>query len=898
MERELHKLLLRQIKRHFGQNTDLPVEISGFVSDISDTYYSFEDDSGILQHSLDLSSQELRDAYLKQKQDADGRKEIIDKIRTAIYALNPASKNDRDEAGKNDTDYLFESLISLIEQHKQMEISLKESEFYLREILDSQDVGVIIIDVETSEISFINRKGANLFGAEKDQIIGRICHDFICPTAKGQCHLAGSQSCLVSSEKVLINSEGEHIPILKSVVHSTFNNRKCLVESFVDITERKKAEAEIIRSKEDAEAANQAKSEFLANMSHEIRTPLNGVIGFSDLLMKTELNSTQFQYMQTVYHSANSLLDLLNDILDFSKIEAGKLELYPEKTDLIELAEQISDMMRFKAHEKGLELLLNIPAGLPRFIYTDPVRLRQILVNLLGNALKFTDEGEVEFSIETESTNETSGETQLCFTVRDTGIGIPEEKQYRIFESFSQADSTTTRKYGGTGLGLAISARLTEMMGSTLQLESIPGTGSRFFFSIIVSAEFGEPPLVGDLSRIRSVLIVDDNDKNRQILCQMLNSRQIKCDLAADGNEALQMVENNMHYDVIILDYHMPGLNGLDIVRAINGKFSKLSIQQPVIFLHSSSDDEEIRKEGLRLGVRQTMVKPVKMTQLFSTLSQVFMTDSDESNRTDLVTNSNGVTTQRQYNHYRILIAEDNKTNMILARAIISRLLPGCEIIHATNGAEAVEQYRLNRPDFMFMDIQMPVMNGYDAARSIREMEKPGRKRCPIIALTAGTVKGEETRCIEAGMDDYISKPVVEETIDKVLKLWLMEVKDLSFRNSGMFPDSESAHFNRVELIERLHGDEELLHELITVSSETYPGLLNEMKTAYAEKQCMEVKLIAHSIKGSAKSICCNTLADIATRIELLQGSDEKIMEVLLSELESEINLLAGEFMK
>lgn len=896
MESDLHKLLLRQIKRHFGQTSDLTAELSGFIQDISDTYYSLEDDAGILQHSLDLSSQELRDAYMKQKQDADGRQEIIEKIMTAIYALNPSSKNDKVAADKKDTSFLFESLISLIEEHKQMEVSLKESEFYLREILDSQEVGVIIIDAETSRISFINRKGANLFGAEKDQIIGKICHDFICPTPKGQCHLPGSQTCLVSSERILINVKGEHIPILKSVVHSTFNNRKCLVESFVDITERKRAEAEIIRSKEEAEAANHAKSEFLANMSHEIRTPLNGVIGFSDLLMKTELSSTQYQYMQTVYHSANSLLDLLNDILDFSKIEAGKLELYPEKTDLIELAEQISDMMRFKAHEKGLELLLNLPAELPRFIHADPVRLRQIIVNLVGNALKFTEKGEVELSIEIENFTESGDEIEIRFTVRDTGIGIPEDKQHRIFESFSQADSTTTRKYGGTGLGLAISARLTEMMGSTLQLSSLPGSGSRFFFSIKTRAEHGEPLVEGDLSKIRRILVVDDNEKNRQILRQMLNSRHINCDLAANGVEALNMVDNNQHYDVIILDYQMPGLNGLETVRAIREKLKMSEIQQPVLFLHSSSDDEDIRKESLRLGVRQTMVKPVKMNQLFSALAQVLSTDSQKINDHPLDV-SNGKPSGI-HETYRILIVEDNRTNMILARAIISRLLPGSEIFQASNGAEAIEQYRLNRPDFMFMDIQMPVMNGYDATQNIREMESLLGKRCPIIALTAGTVKGEEARCIEAGMDDYISKPVVEETIDRVLKTWLTEVKDTSYKRKDMFSQPESYHFNRIELIERLDGDEDLLRELISVSSETYTGLLKEMKAAFKEKQCMEIKLIAHSIKGSARSICCHTLADIATRIELMNGAEFETMEVLITELESEINTLNEEFFR
>ena len=890
MDNNINKLLLRQIKRHFGSIDKLPAELEGFIQDINGSYYNFDADTRLLQNSIEISSQELRDAYLKQRLDTEAQKETIGKIKEAIFALTPEGQTiiTENKLHSSDNIHLFDALIRLIEERKQMEISLKESEFYLREILDSQDVGVMIIDFETHKISFINKKGADLHGCSKEEIIGKSCHLFVCPTGFNACSLNDPSINIKSAEKIFLNTMGEQIPILKSVVYTVFNGRKSLVESFVDISSLKKAEAALIKAKETAEMASSAKSEFLANMSHEIRTPLNGVIGFSDLLMKTKLNETQMHYMQTVFYSANSLLDLLNDILDFSKIESGKFELNPEKTDVIELAEQISDILKIRADEKNLEMLLNISVDLPRFIQVDSVRLRQVLVNLLGNAFKFTEKGEVELKIEAGEPDVKTGNTYFTFSVRDTGIGIAENKQQKIFDSFSQADSTTTRKYGGTGLGLTISNKLVEMMGGKLELESEPGVGSRFFFSINVQAESGDSMVYSDLNAIKNVLVVDDNENNRIILQQMLETQQINADLAADGLEALARINEELRYDVIIMDYNMPVMNGIEVIRLIREKYNYSAEKQPVIFLHSSSDDEKIHKEGRRLGVNVTMVKPVKMNQLFEALSKVNL---PEETPKELVPEPVlKESKQLSDNPYNIMITEDNKINMMLTSTIISNLLPAATLIKANNGQEAVELYPNANPDLMFMDIQMPTLNGYEAAQQIRKIEASTGKRVPIVALTAGTVKGEEERCREAGMDDYISKPVIEETIRRMVKTWLLHTEVKTDNKDGS-QQREIVHFDKATFLDRIHEDENIYNELIMNAIETFPGYIQDMKLANIKKDSDKVRKNAKAIRGSAQIICCVELCNIAAEIE---KNDEgtRSLSVMITELSKEFDHL------
>ena len=886
----MNKLLARQIKKTIGSLDNQSEDLKRLLQLVEDSYEAFEDDAAMLHHSLEISSTELREAFSIQKTAADERGDIIQKVKKAISSLKVNDPKFYTLTDTDDTDSLLNCLIELIDEHQKMAESLRQNSDYLREILDSQSVGVTIIDLESHEILFINKKGAELYKGSKEEIIGQVCHNLICPTLCGQCSFSNDVKPFSSSEKELIDINGDKIPILKSIVHSNYNGRECLIESFIDITARKEFENEIIKSKEVAEQANRAKSDFLANMSHEIRTPLNGVIGFSDLLMKTELNDMQMHYMQTVYSSANSLLELLNDILDFSKIEAGKLELNYEKTDLIELVEQIGDVIKHKSHEKGIELLLNIPADIPRFVYTDSVRLRQVIINLLGNALKFTEAGEVEVKVSIGEENLETNRRPFTFFVRDTGIGIPLEKQRKIFESFSQADSATTRKYGGTGLGLTISNSLVEMMGSRLELVSEPGSGSVFYFTVELSSEHGEPVQYNGISNIKSILVVDDNLHNRTILGDMLTPFKIKVDMAADGIEALSKIRSSNMYDVIIMDYNMPMMNGIEVIRYIREKMNIPKEEQPIIFLHSSSDDNRIFKECATLGVKQTMMKPVKMTQLIKSLSQISETQPSEVTQLKTVAANVDCLINERANAYTVLIVEDNATNMFLAKTIIQKVLPNVIVEKAVNGEEGVAKYKEVHPDIVLMDIQMPIKNGYEASVEIREYEKKERIYAPILALTAGTVKGERERCQEAGMNDYLSKPVVENTLRDAFNKWL-SIKDIISE-----PRKEVVvdvwRYNKEELMSMIGNDDELFSELKESAVESFDECISHLKEAIDQNDLTQINRIGHSLKGMAYNMRCNLLGDYGKQMENQKEYVQQDVVDLFLLIDKEINYL------
>ena len=629
-------------------------------------------------------------------------------------------------------------------------------------------------DLTLSKVIYVNEGCCKMTGYSKEEFIGktpRILRDSKSDDSKLQLineAILKHESCEMEISDYRKNGEAFWSILSITPVANSEGKYTHWIAIKRDISERKQMEKELIKAKEKAEAGSRAKSEFLANMSHEIRTPLNSVVGFSDLLLKTKLGDTQHQYVSAVYQSANSLLDIINAILDFSKIEAGKLEIDVDKTDVFEIGYQVADVISFQANKKNLEVLLNIALDVPRFIWTDAIRLRQVLVNLMGNAVKFTATGEVELKIETLK-NDSKERATFKFSVRDTGIGIDPANQEKIFDAFSQEDASINRKFGGTGLGLAISKKLLGLMGSELQLESTPQKGSTFFFTLDVKIMDGDAVEWTNTYNYKNILIVDDNTNNRLILKDMLALKQINVDEAENGVEAIKKLKTGKIYDVILMDYHMPVMDGIETIRNIRKDLNLIDL--PIMLLHSSSDDESINAACKNLKVNLRLVKPIKMKYLFDALSKLKL-----KNKHHKTSSENSIIQKDKINskfeYYKVLVVDDNAFNILLIKTIISNILPNAKIIEALDGSEAIEQYKNEQPDIVFMDIQMPEMNGYDATIQIRKTES--ERHIPIIALTAGTLKDEKEKCLQVGMNDYVSKPFVVASIEAIVKKWLL----------------------------------------------------------------------------------------------------------------------------
>jgi PAS domain S-box-containing protein len=787
----------------------------------------------------------------------------------------------------------LEGIISDITRLKQAEQLARDAEYRYRSLFDNALEGIFRTTIDGRYVD-ANPALAKIYGYDSaEELIGGVSDIrrqlYVKPERREEFMFQIQTFGVVSHfESEVYRKDGGIIWISENARTILDDNGQllCFEGTVEDITEQKQYQLSLIEASEAAFAANKAKSAFLANVSHEIRTPMNGVIGMTELLLSTTMERTQRDYVETIRSSADALLTVINDILDFSKIEAGKLDIDYVDMNLRNHVEDIAGAMAFQAAAKNLELIVNISPDVPEWVSGDPQRIRQCLVNLAGNAIKFTHTGEIVITV--CSAGQRDGRVVTLFEVCDTGIGISKESVSTLFEPFVQADSSTTRHFGGTGLGLSIVRRLVEMMGGEVGVASEPGKGSNFWFTLPLAtvAVSGTLPCLNPLPSGRHILVVDDSKTNQCVLTGHLQHLGCTVQVASNGAQALQLMNeaanNGQPFDIALIDMQMPHMDGASLGERIN---AQAALAQTRLVILTSMDRQGDLQRFTTLGFAGYLTKPIRAGELYACVERVLtgVAQDWQSRSKPLITRGSlkeAAANQRFVG--RVLVVEDNHVNQLVAKNFLER--HGCVVVLANNGAEGVKAYEQGRFDLVFMDMQMPVMDGLIATRKIRDFEG-WRPRTPIVALTANAMADQAERCIAAGMDGFLTKPLDSGRLREVLQQYLQRDDDASAGNTpvttveqksspnnfAVEPDTSrnSALMDWPRFDAMLAGDHEFAQHLLEVFISSAAQILTELRASTHAADRTQLQRAAHKLKGASANICADELREHCESLEL-----------------------------
>ncbi|MGK2906652.1 MAG: PocR ligand-binding domain-containing protein [Desulfuromonadales bacterium] len=815
---------------------------------------------------------------------------VMRKATGEIRYVHEKCEHFRDDAGR-----IIRSMgmVHDITERKQAEVALRESELSYRQILDSIP-GMVFTTRPDGYCDYQSQQWVDFTGVPMSEHFGdgwnKLLHPDDRPRAFAAWRNAVEERAPYDLEYRVRRQDGEY-EWFKVCGRPIRNEAGEIVRWFgtlLNIDQLVRTQEELRQAKATAEAATRAKSEFLTNMSHEIRTPMNAIIGMTELTLDTHLSRQQREYLEMVQSSAESLLKVVNDILDFSKIEAGLLEFEAAAFDLRDMVEKTAHTLAIRAHQKGLEVACRIDPAIPGTLIGDAGRLRQVLINLIGNAVKFTERGEILVRVELAAVEE-YGKCRLRFVVSDTGIGIPSDKMGLLFRHFSQIDSSAARRFAGTGLGLAISRQIVEGMGGTIRADSEEGVGSTFSFTVslaILPQPATVPPQPATVTALRSqpdlegmrVLIIDDNETNRRILTEMLASWGMVPNAAAGGREGIERLRMaataGKPFRLLLLDERMPEMDGFAVAEKIR---SDDTLPELIIMMLSSGDVPAAAARCRQAGIATYLIKPLRQSELFDTLMETFVRQTIREPETppaaaDHPSLASGAA--------RILLAEDNRINQALARTLLEKR--GWTVQTAANGYEAVTAWRQGGIDLILMDIQMPQVDGFQATRLIREEERNLAGRTPIIGLTAHAMKGDREECLEAGMDDYIPKPVRAEALYATVEYWLP--------GGGVVPA-----INLSDALQAVKGDRDFLADLSVQFTRDYPPSRENLQAALNRQDSQQVEWIAHSLKSVVGIFGANKAAALLQKLEDAAESQVlKEMKYLLPQVLMEMEKVMG----